>query len=156
MQNINRGHVAPKGFTLIELLVVIAIIGILAGIVLASLGSARSKGGDAAIQGSIAGLRSSAELYALNNGYQYVSSSFSTTTSCTTQAGMFADSKIKSAITAAINGGGVACGAGPGFWVVAAKLKTDANKAWCVSSGGSSTVINWNSGSLQGAGNTCL
>jgi prepilin-type N-terminal cleavage/methylation domain-containing protein len=146
----------PRGFTLIELLVVIAIIGILAGIVLASLGTARSKGSDAAIQGSVAGIRSSAELYALTNNYQYAPSVISTTTSCTSASGLFTDSKIKAAIAAAMNGGGVACGAGPGYWVVAAKLKSDSTKAWCVSSGGSSTVISWSSGSLQGAGNSCL
>ena len=51
-----------KGFTLIELLVVIAIIGILSSVVLASLNSARSKGGDAAVKSNIAGLRAQAEL----------------------------------------------------------------------------------------------
>ncbi|MBP6912375.1 MAG: prepilin-type N-terminal cleavage/methylation domain-containing protein [Candidatus Pacebacteria bacterium] len=52
-----------KGFTLIELLVVIAIIGILAAIVLASLNSARSKGGDSAVRSNIANIRGQAALY---------------------------------------------------------------------------------------------
>jgi prepilin-type N-terminal cleavage/methylation domain-containing protein len=52
-----------RGFTLIELLVVIAIIGILSAVVLASLNTARQKGGDAAVQSDLDGIRTEAEVY---------------------------------------------------------------------------------------------
>jgi len=57
-----------KGFTLIELLVVIAVIGILAGVILASLNSARGKARDARRKSDIRQIVTALEMYYSNTG----------------------------------------------------------------------------------------
>ncbi len=66
---------STKGFTLIELLVVIAIIGLLASIILVSLGSARTKSRDAKRAADLKDFETALELYYSDNGhYPYTNS----------------------------------------------------------------------------------
>jgi len=58
--NMNKKN---KGFTLIELLVVIAIIGILAGLIIVSLGDATNQAKEAKIKSALDQLRPVAQLY---------------------------------------------------------------------------------------------
>lgn len=124
-----------KGFTLIELLVVIAIIGILSGIVLTSLNSARGRASDVAVQSTLSTIRSAAELYyGSTTPNTYGTSAGSGV--CT--GGMFDDTNIKTSL-GTLSGTKYCSAAGQSYVVSVELPSTPGGSAWCVDSTGTST-----------------
>jgi len=139
-----------RGFTLIELLVVIAIIGILSSVVLASLNTARAKGGNAAVKSNLANLRAQMEIYfddpALgNNSYGAVGANAINCVGASAST-IFGNAKVQQGLVSAANaGGGTArCVAQPTTnstsYVVSVQLKTPEASftQWCIDSTGAS------------------
>lgn len=97
-----------KGFTLIELMVIVAIVGLMSILILAFLGTARSKGNDAAIKVNLNTIKNQAELYYATKGGGTYATGVSTDahpTSCDSmmsaaQQNVFKDAHVARGLTA--------------------------------------------------------
>lgn len=118
-----------KGFTLIELLVVVAIIGVLASIVLSSLGQSRLAANDAKRVSLFRNIETALELYYLDhNGYpQCQTATFRSTNSpgidCFQDAmAPYIDLDLLDPLTSYLSQDGT--GSGPGFYYVSKSVNS--------------------------------
>lgn len=148
-----------KGFTLIELLVVIAIIGILAGIVLVSLGNVRQRGANVGVGANLASIRTQAEVYAQNNGSSQYSGLCAATPISSAIAAAKADAGINTATNATLatagSTGNATChvAATNDAWGIEVPLLAPNTQFWCVDSQGFSATTT--TSSLAASDTTC-
>lgn len=128
-----------RGFTLIELLVVIAIIGVLSSVVLASLGSARSKGADSAVKSNLRSIKTMVDIiYDVNQTTPPYNKGYNEGGSAGT--GICDDSKVidgRTALAKAVGGSyaSVKCAATATAWAVKAPL-SGGTTYWCIDHNG--------------------
>ncbi len=129
-----------KGFTLIELLVVIAIIGILAAVIIANLGGARTAARDGAVKAQMDSLRSQMELYNLYNGGSYGTAANCTVAPFVGTANNAAGNLILGIKDSGVTDSNIFCGANGTAWAVSVHLPSGSAGDWCVDSNGASTA----------------
>ncbi|MES2436581.1 MAG: type II secretion system protein [Patescibacteria group bacterium] len=135
-----------KGFTLVELLVVIAVIGILAAVLLASIGTAKSKDNDEKVKAQLVKMIDAAKKY--NETY----SAYGSASDC--MSGMFSDTGTGfSSLVAASNfpeGSNPSCSATNTGWAVKAALPSNNEISYCVDYTGksatTSSMASWTAG----------
>ena len=149
-----------RGFTLIELLVVIAIIGILSAVVLASLGTARSKGNDAGVKSNLDTVATQSSIFLSNNNNMFgvFDNGSGAPATCptpdTSGTTIFQDSNVSSAIAAALKDSGgdgatYCVSTDTAFAAAVSRPEGSPSTYWCVDNTGVHCGVN--SADLTGA-----
>ena len=135
-------RIIQSGFTLIELLVVIAIIGILAAVVLASLGDARDGASDSSLQQTLGNTVSQAEIYFNGNSFSYEDMCDDTTIENLLISAYETVPGANAIATGAQGNTEVFCNSTENSFVISAPLTNsddEGGRFWCVDSDGNRT-----------------